>query len=136
MGVHMFPILNPPATSLPVPYFILYSKAKLACYTRYLLISYFCISILYDEKDFFILLVLEDLLGLHRTIQLQLFSNSGWDIDLDYCDIEWFASEVNRGHSVVFEIVPKNGILESFLNYEGYSISKGFLPIVVDIMVI
>ena len=28
---------------LPLPCFILYSKAKLACYSRYLLISYFCI---------------------------------------------------------------------------------------------
>ena len=56
---------------------------------------------------------------------------------MDHCDIEWFASEVNRGHSVVFEIVPKYGILESFLDYEGYSMSsKRFLPIVVDIMVI
>ena len=64
------------------------------------------------------------------------FSTTGWGIGLDYCDIEWFALETNRDHSVVFEIVPKNGILESFLNYEGYSISKGFLPIVVDIMVI
>ena len=32
------------------------------------------------------------------------FGISGWDIDLDYCDIEWFALEVNRVHSVVFEI--------------------------------
>ena len=27
---------------------------------------------------------------------------SGWDIDLDYCDIEWFALETNRDHSVLF----------------------------------
>ena len=45
--------------------------------------------------------------GLHRTIQLQLFSISGWGIDLDYCDIEWFALETNRDHSVVFEITSK-----------------------------
>ena len=30
---------------------ILYSKAKVASYSRYLLTSYFCILILYDEKD-------------------------------------------------------------------------------------
>ena len=30
-----------------------YSKAKLACYFRYLLTSYFCIPITYDEKDIF-----------------------------------------------------------------------------------
>ena len=32
---------------------------------------------------------------------------TGWGIDLDYCDIEWFALEMNRGHSVVFEIASK-----------------------------
>ena len=26
---------------------------------------------------------------------------------LDYCDIEWFALETNRNHSVVFEIASK-----------------------------
>ena len=58
-------------------------------------------------------------------------------IDLDYCDIEWFALEANRDHFVVFEIAPKYCILGSFVDYDGYSISsKGFLPTVVDIMVI
>jgi len=33
--------------------FILYSKAKPACYSRYLLTSYFCISVPYNEKDIF-----------------------------------------------------------------------------------
>ena len=82
------------------------------------------------------MLVLEGLVGLHRTIQLQLFSNSGWDIDLDYCDIEWFALETNRDHSVIFETAPKYCISDSFVDYEGYSISsKGILPTVVDKMV-
>ena len=40
-------------------------------------------------------------------------------------------------HSVVFEIAFKYCILDSFVDYDGYSISsKGFLPTVVDIMVI
>ena len=65
------------------------------------------------------------------------FSITGWGIDLDYCDIEWLAFESNRDHSVIFEIVSKYCISESFVDYEGYSISsKGFLPTVVDIMVI
>ena len=34
------------------------------------------------------------------------FSISGWGIDLDYWDTEWFALEMNRDHSVVFEIAP------------------------------
>ena len=83
------------------------------------------------------MLVLEGLVGLHKTIQLQLFSITGWGIDLDYHDIEWFALETNRGHSVVFEIASKYCILDSLVDHDGYSISsKGFLPSVVDIMVI
>ena len=50
---------------------------------------------------------------------------------------EWFALETNKVHSVVFEIASKYCILDSFVDYDDYSISsKGFLPIVVDIMVI
>ena len=63
-----------------------------------------------------------------------LFSITVWGIDLDYCDIEWFALEMNRHRSVVFEISSKYCILDSFVDYDGYSISyKGFLPTVVDI---
>ena len=62
---------------------------------------------------------------------------TGWGIGLDYCDIEWFSLEINRDHSVIFEIASKYCILYSFIDYNGYSISsKGFLPTVVDIMVI
>ena len=44
---------------------------------------------------------------------------------------------MNRDRSVIFEIVPKYCILDSFVDYDGYSISsEGFLPTVVDIMVI
>ena len=35
------------------------------------------------------------------------FSITSWGIDLDYQDIEWFALETNRDHSVVFEIASK-----------------------------
>ena len=85
------------------------------------------------------MLVLEGPVGLHRTIQLQLLQHYWWGIDMDYAihGIEWFALEMNRNHSVVFEIVSKYFILDSFVDYDGYSISsKGFLPTVVDIMVI
>ena len=65
------------------------------------------------------------------------FSITGWGIDLDYCDIEWFALETNRDHSVIFEIASKYCISDSFVDYDAYSISpKGFLPTVVDTMVI
>ena len=48
-----------------------------------------------------------------------LFSITDLDIDLDYCDIEWFALELNRDYSVIFEIKPKYCILDCFVNYEG-----------------
>ena len=83
------------------------------------------------------MLVLKDLVGLHRTVQLQLLSITGWGTDLDYCDTEWFALETNRVLSVVFETTAMYCISDSFIDYEGYPISsKGFLPTVVDIMVI
>ena len=54
---------------------ILYPKAKFACYPRCFLNSYFCIPVPYNEKDIFWVLVLRDLVGLHRTIQLQLLQH-------------------------------------------------------------
>ena len=63
------------------------------------------------------------------------FSITGWDIDLGYS--EWFALEMNRDPSVIFEIASKYYISDSFVDHDGYSISsKEFLPSVVDIMVI
>ena len=83
------------------------------------------------------MLVLKGLVGLHGTIQLQLLRHSWLGHSLDYCDTEWFALETNRDHSVVFEIASKYCISYSFVDYDGYPISsKGFLPRVVDIMVI
>ena len=61
------------------------------------------------------------------------FGINGWGINLDYSDIEWFALEKNRDYSVIFEIASKYCILDSFVDYDGYSISsKGLLPTVVD----
>ena len=83
------------------------------------------------------MLVLKGLVGLHRIVQLQLLQRYWLGHRLDYCDIEWLALEMNRDHSVIFEIASKYCISDSSVNYDGYSISsKGFLPTVVDIMVI
>ena len=83
------------------------------------------------------MLVLKRLVGLHKIVQLQLLQHYWLRYRLDYCDIEWFALETNRDHSVIFEIASKYCILDSFVDHDGYSISpKGFLPAVVDIMVI
>ena len=82
---------------------------------------------------------LEEISSLTHSVvfNFSFFSFTGWGIDLDYCDIEWFALETNRDPSVVFEIASKYCISDSLVDYDGYSIfSKGFLPAVVDIMVI
>jgi len=56
---------------------------------------------------------------------------------VDYCDIECCALETDRDHSVILEIAPKYCVSDSYVGDEDYSISsKGFLPTVVDIMVI
>ena len=83
------------------------------------------------------MLVLNGLVVFIEQFNFSFFSITGWGIGLDYCDIEWFALETNRDHSVVFEIASKYCISDSFVDHDGYSISaKGFLPAVVDIMVI
>ena len=70
------------------------------------------------------MLVLKGLVGLFRTIQLQLLQRTGWGINLDYCDAEWFALETNQSYSVVFGIAPKYCISDSFVDCEGYSNSS------------
>ena len=55
----------------PLPCFILYSKAKFACYSRCFLTSYLCIQSPKMKRTSF-LGVLKGLVGLHRTVQLQL----------------------------------------------------------------
>ena len=65
------------------------------------------------------------------------FSVTGQSIDLDYCDIEWFAFEMNRDRSVVFEITSKYYISDFLLTMMANPFfSERFLPTVVDIMVI
>ena len=83
------------------------------------------------------MLVLEGLIGFIEPFSFSFFCTAGQGIDLDSCDIEWFALEMNTDHSVIFEIASKYCILDSFVDHDGYSISsEGFLPTVVDIMVI
>ena len=82
------------------------------------------------------MLVLKAPVGLHRTVQLQLLQRYWSGIDLDYHDIEWFALETNKDHSVILGLHPSTAF-HTLIDYDGYSISsKGFLPTVVVIMVI
>ena len=121
----------------PLPCFILYSKAKFACYSRWFLTSYFRIPVPYNENDIYLgVFILKGLVGLHRTIHFSFFSITAQGIDLDYRDIEWFPLKTDRDHSVVLGIASKYCILDSFVDHDGYCISsKGFLPTVIDIMV-
>ena len=85
---------------------------------------------------FFTISTTWEAIGIHRTFQLSLLGISGWGIDLDYYDVEWFALQTNWENAVIFVTGPKYCISDSFVDYEDYSISpKGFLPTVVDIMV-
>ena len=89
------------------------------------------------KRTSFLCVSSKGLVGLHRTVNFSFFSITGWGIGLDYRGIEWSALETNRNHSVVFEIASKYCISDSFVDHDGYSISsEGFLPAVVDIMVI
>ena len=86
------------------------------------------------KRTFFLVFVLEGLVGLHRTIQLQHYW-LGHRLELLWYWMVFL--ETNRDHSVIFEIASKHCISDSFIDHNGYSISpKGFLPAVVDIMVI
>ena len=72
-----------------------------------------------------------------KPFNFSFFRVTGWGIDLDNCAIEWFALETNRDHSVIFEIASKYCISDSFVDHDVYSIfSEGFLPSIVDVMVI
>ena len=86
----------------------------------------------------FWVLVVKVLIGLHRTVQLQLLQHCCLGHRLGLLWIEWFALETNRDHSIIFEIASKYCISDSLVDHDGYySISsEGFLPIIVDIMVI
>ena len=80
--------------------------------------------------------VLESLVGLQEPFNFSFFSITGWAQT-------WITVILNglpckqTDHSVVFEIASKYCISDSFVDYDGHSISsKGFLTTVVDIMVI
>ena len=81
------------------------------------------------KRTSFLVLILEGLVGLHRTVQLQLLWHQWLEHRLELHGVEWFALEMNQDHSIIFEVAPKYCILDSFV--EGYSISSnGFVTTV------
>ena len=64
------------------------------------------------------MLVIEGLVGLHRTIQLQVLPHYWWGhtlITVILNGLPW----MDRDHSVVFEVVSKYYISDSFVDYDG-----------------
>ena len=92
-------------------------------------------SPLWWKGHLFWVLVLEGLVGLHRTVQPQPLWHSWLGLRLGLLWY-WMVCLRHRDHSVIFETAPKCCILNSFVDYEGCSFSsKGFLPTVVDTVV-
>ena len=74
------------------------------------------------------MLVLEGLEVFIQPANFSFFYISGWGIDLDYCDVEWFALEENQDHSVIFETAPKYCISDSLVDYEGSPLLRNSCP--------
>ena len=100
-------------------------------------------SPLWWKGHLFWVLVLEGLIGLHRTFQLQLLQHywSGYRLDTLLCyfvtvilnGLPWNWAEIIL---LFLRLLPSTAFW-TLVDYDGYSISsKGFLPKVVDIMVI
>ena len=89
------------------------------------------------QGHLFWVLVLEDLVCLHRTLQCQLLQHY-WSRHRLGLLWYWMVCLGNEQRiSVIFEIASKYCISDSFVDYDRYSISsREFLPTVVDIMVI
>ena len=119
--------------------FILYSKAKFACYScysRYLVTSYFCIPVPYNEKDiFFGVLILEGVEGLHKTVQLQFLQHQ-WLENIRFVMLNGLPWKQTKIIQSFLRLHPGTAFW-TLVDCEGYSISsKGFLPTVVDVTVI
>ena len=64
------------------------------------------------------------------------FSTSGWGVDLDYYDAEWFASVTTKIILLFLRLHPSTAFW-TLIDYGDYYISsKGFFPTVVGIMII
>ena len=92
-------------------------------------------SPLWWKGHLFWVLLLEGLVGLHRTIQLQLLQHywSGHRLTMISKVLPWKWTEI----ILSFLRLHPSTAFWTLVDYDGYSISsKGFLPTVVDIMVI
>ena len=72
------------------------------------------------KRTYFAVLVLKGLVGINRIVQLKLLQHYWLGHRIGHCDIEWFALEVNRDHSVIFEIASRYYIFDSFVDQDVY----------------
>ena len=74
-------------------------------------------SALWWKGHLLLVLVLEGVIGLHRTIQIQLLWQKCLGHRSGFLWCLWFALEMNQDHSVIFETAPKYCISDSFVDY-------------------
>ena len=88
------------------------------------------------KRTSFLVLVLEGLVILHRTGQLQLLQHQWLGHNLNYYDVyglPWKQIEI----LLLFLRFHPSTVFQTLVDYEGYSISSnGFLPMTVDIMLV
>ena len=137
-GCFLWPVRSLGKTLLAFALLHFVLQGQICHYSRCFLTSYFCIPVPYNERDiFFWVLVLEDLVGLHRTIQLKLLQHywSGHRLSLPWY---WMFCLWNKQRSFCHfwacTQVLDFGIF-CWLWWGDSISSKGFLPTVVDIMV-
>ena len=88
------------------------------------------LPVLYDEKDIFLGCQFQKVLSVFiEPFNFSFFSITGQDIDFNTVILNGLPSKQTEIISVIFETASKYCILDSFVDYDGYSISpKGFLP--------
>ena len=92
-------------------------------------------SPLWWKGHLFLVLVLEGLAGLHESLK---FSISGWGIDLDYCDVEWFALWLDSNYLGLreaqyleeLEVVTESCVEVQEINEDDYLVIIRFTPTV------
>ena len=68
-------------------------------------------------------MVLEDLVVFIEPFNFSFFSITNWAIDLDCCDIKWFAFETTEIILSFLRLYPSTAFL-TLIEHDGYSISS------------
>ena len=115
--------------TLALLHFVL--QGQLSLFLQVSLDFLLCIPVPYNENDIFWGCQFQKVLQVFTELfNFSFFTITGQGIELDYCDSESFALEMNRDHSVLLRLHPST-VLWTFVDYESYSISsKGFLEVV------